>query len=649
MIPGAGRAGARSAPAAPDEAEAERIAADFEREVRERLLSAPEPAPSPLQRHRRLLLPALAGLVVAAAAGVYLYVDSANASQLSATAATRARAGLARDTVGALREAARLLGEARRRAIRPELDSLAAQVAAVLASEHGDAAARALAAELAGSGSAGDGALVARRLLAATPAERAAAEAGVLVAPPSSEPLVQALAGRILIARGEVDAGRGRLEIAAHASPPLLRALSDLGDSALAGDDPEGALALYSAALSAHPTHPRAATGAAEARLELGRELDRSRRELAAIDADPASAPPRDLAVRYEIAHARVLAATGDGAEAARRLSRAAARLGETPELLTATVEVHLAARAWDRAEAAAARAVALSPRDARARVLLARARIGRSRFAEALAATGSFGDRAVRLQRAIARFRLGQIPEARAELEHIARGGRMPAEAAIWYALTDVQLGRPERARTVLEKLAAAKSPPPLLAVALGQALEAEGKLAEAEQAYRASVARDPAAPEGRAALGSFLLARGDFAGALRELEQAVGADPAGFDARRALGAARLAAGHPAQARAELDAVLLARPADLEALRLLSAAWLAEGQPQEARRAAGRGLARAPRHVGLLVAAARAALAQGDRAAAKGLSDRAVRSAGHGAQAPEARTLAAEVGRRKG
>ncbi|ACL67277.1 Tetratricopeptide TPR_2 repeat protein [Anaeromyxobacter dehalogenans 2CP-1] len=640
-----GAPAARARPATaptPDAAEAERIAAEYEREVRERLLAAPEPPPSFLRRHRRAVLAGAAVFALLAGAAVYLVVDARVAARNAVGAAARARAGLARDTAGSLAEAARLLAEARRFGAGPEVTSLAAQVAAVRAAEFGDDDARALASGLMTSDAAGDGALAARWLLAEQPGERAAAEAAILSAPPSSEPLVQALAGRILAGRGEREASRGRLEIAAHANPPLLRALSDLGDAALAAGDAEGALATYAAVLSAHATHPRSVVGAAEARLALGRDLDAARASLAAVEADAGSAPPRDLCLRFELASARVLAATGDAAGAAARLARAAQALGDSAPLAAALADVHLAARAWDRAETAAARAVALAPKDEGAKVLLARARIGRGRLLEALAATDGAEGRAVRVQRAIARYRLGQYAAARAELERTARDGRMPAEAAVWYALTDVAQGRAARGRTLLEKLAATRSPPPLAHVALGRALEAEGRADDAEKAYQDAMTREPRAPEPALALGDLLLRRGRATDALPVLEKAVALDPAEPEARRALGAARLAGGEPSAARAELDAVLLARPKDAAALRLLSAAWLAESQPAEARRAAERGLAVAPRDPALLLAGARAAQADGDRAVARALAERALKAGARGEDAAEARLLAA-------
>ncbi len=631
-----------------DPAEAARIAAQYERELREKLMSAPEPPPPFLHRHRRSVIAGAIAVAIGAAAAVYVVVEARNAKVLAATAGARGRAGLARDTLASLREAHRLLSEARRRSKGgPEIVSLAAQVAAVLAVDHGDDAAREVARGLETDPAAGDGAVAARWLLAEGGAQRKA-EAAVLAAAPTSAPLLHALAGRILVARGDVKSGRKHFDIAARANPPLLRALSDLGDAELAGDDPDSALAFYGAALAAHATHARSAVGAAEARLLLGRDLAASRKQLEAIEADPGSAPPRDLRVRYEIAFARVVAATGDPGPAADRLTKAVESLGERSELADALAEVHLAARAWSKAEAVAVRAVKREPRADGHRLLLARAQNGRGRFADALAATEGQDGRAFRLQRAIARYGLGQYRQALVELGKTAREGRIPADAAVWYALTEVALGRPDRARTLLEKLASAKNPPPLVDVALGRALEAQGDDGEAEKAYRAAVEREPVAPEGHAALGRFLLAHERSADAVAPLERAAKLDPSDVAVRRSLGEARLAAGNPSAARADFDFVLLATPRDSSVLRLLSAAWLAEGQPAEARRAADQAALFAPRDPAVLVAAARAALAAGDADGAKRFAARALKARARGPDAVEARRIAGEAGKKR-
>ncbi|HET8541863.1 MAG TPA: tetratricopeptide repeat protein [Anaeromyxobacter sp.] len=640
------RAGIPAAHPEADPAEAERIAQQYERELRARLAPTAEPPPSFVDKHRRLLVAGAVALAVGIAGAVYWFVDQRNADLIAQSAAARGRAGLARDTLGSLREANRLLSEARRRRkADAEVVSLSAQVAAVLATEHGDEDARATAKALASDPRAGDGGIAARWLLAGTAGERRTAEAEVLAARPSAAPLLQALAGRILVKRGEAEGGRGRLEIAARATPPLLRALSDLGDLSLATHDADAALAVYGAALTAQPTHARSAVGAAEARLALGRDLEAARRDLAAVDADPASAPPRELRPRFEIAYARVLAAAGDPAAGAARLQKAAESLGESATLAAALAELQLSARAWEKAEAAAARAVRLEPREVSHRVLLARARIGRERYAEALSATDGQDGRAIRIQRAIARFRLGQYAAARDELEKTAKDGKMPAEAAVWYGLVDVATGKVDRALPLLERLAEAQSPPPLAHVALGRALEAAGKPEAAEEAYRTAMGREPASPEGPLALGELLLSRSRPQDAVPALERAARLDPTDLAARRALGEARLLAGKPAAARADLDFVLLRAPRDATALRLLSAAWLAEGQAAEALRAADRALAAAPNHAAVQVAAAKAALAAGDAARARRHAERALKLGASGGLADDARKVLAEAG----
>jgi predicted Zn-dependent protease len=632
-----------------DTAEAQRIAEQYEKELREKLASAHEPPPSFVDRHRRPIVVGAVALALAAAGGVYLFLDARNAELIAKTAASRGRAGLARDTLGSLREARRLLAEARRRAKGDaEVLGLDAQVSAVLAADFGDDDAHEIARKLAADPRAGDGALAARWLVAANAGERKAAEADILAARPSSSPLVQALAGRILVRRGEIEGGRGRLEIAARANPPLLRAVSDLADAALAAGDAEGALGLYASALAAHPTHPRSVVGAAEARLALERDLDVARKELAAVDADPASAPPKDLRARFEITWARVLVATGEAAPAATRLQKAAEALGESAPLAAALAEVQLAARAWEKAEAAAARAVRLEPRELSHRLLLARARIGRGRFQEALNATEGHEGRAVRVQRAIARLRLGQYEKAREELERTAKEGKMPAEAAVWYALADVGSGRTERALPLLEKLATSQSPPPLVHVALGRAREASNDLDGAEEAYRAAASREPLLPEGHVALGRLLLARGRAAEAIPPLERAVKLDPADLGTRRALGEARLRAGQPSPARADLDFVIMAAPRDAVAHALVASAWLEEGQPAEGRRAAERAVELAPRDPRALAVAAKAALAAGDAQAARRYAERALKAGASGDDASDARRVLGEAKKRR-
>jgi tetratricopeptide (TPR) repeat protein len=537
---------AAAPPAAPAAAEAARIAAAFERDLREKAAQHAAAQVPPPRGRRGTLLAAVAILaVLGAAAGAYLYVDGQTRTVAAQGAVVAARAGLARDTKASLEEAAKVLKAVRERPatsaeLEGQLASLAAQVAALRAVDHGDEPSRLLARELADSPVAGDGGLVARLLLADKPAERATAGATVLASRPGDAPLLQRLAGQLLVAKGEVESGRGRLRIAAQAPPPHLGALCDLGDTYLAAGDAEAALPFFEAAIAAHATHPRAVLGAAEARLALERPLDGTRRELQAVEGDAGSTPPLAARLRWELAYARVLAESGDATSASRRLTRAAGALGESAGLQAARAGLLLGARSFAQAEEAATRAVRLDPKSADHRVTLARARLGLHRYGSALQALQGVDGRPVWLVRGVALAGLGQHAQALAALEKTVRAGKMPTEAATSYALCDLALGRTEPALALLEKLSAARTAGAPVHAAHGRALLAARRLDEAEAACRRALERDAKAPDGPLCLGRVLLAAGKPEEAVAPLEQAVALDQADPEAARLLAAAK-------------------------------------------------------------------------------------------------------------
>jgi tetratricopeptide (TPR) repeat protein len=638
----AARAPPRARPApATDPGEAARIASEYERELREKLLAKErEPPPTFLRRN---WLPVLLGslAVVGGVGGTLIYrsVRAANRAAEVTTYVEAARKGLARDTAGALREASRVLKAARE--LEPENGdavALSAQVAALLAVDYGDKEARDLARKLAGSPLAGEGATVARYLLASGAAEHRAASEPLKNPPGQAGPLVQVMAAQVLLAKGEAQSALSRLEIAAKGSPPSLRALAELGDYYRERGELAQALDYYRAALSAHPTHPRSAIGAAEVRLGLRRELAESLSTLRAVEADEASPPPLADRVRFELAYARLLGATGQRAAAAERLARAGERLGGRPELPAAAAEIHMAAGAFGDAEPEARRAVKLAPREAAWRVLLARAQAARGSYRELLRESEGVESREVRLWRGVARYELRDYRGAKAELERTRRESRMPAEAAAYYALADYGLGREREARALLEKLTSLPRPPALAYVASGHLARARGSLAEAEQDFRQAVEADPSNVEGHCALGRMLLARGEAAAARPYLERAVALNNFHAEARLALGQALLSLREPRAARDAFGALLSENPHDAAALRGLSAADLAAGSAAEARTAAERALAADGRNPASWMAAGRSAQAQGDGAAARRAYQKALQLGAQGDLAAEAR-----------
>jgi tetratricopeptide (TPR) repeat protein len=449
---------------------------------------------------------------------------------------------------------------------------------------------------------------------------------------------VQVLAARVLLARGEAQSALSRLEIAAKGSPPSLRALADLGDYYRDRGELDQALEYYRAALSAHPTHPRSAIGAAEARLGLRRELTESMAALRAVEADEASPPPLADRLRFELAYARLLGATGQRAAAGERLVRAAEKLGGRAELPGAAAEIHMAAGAFGDAEPEARRAAKLAPREAAWRVLLARAQAGRGRHRELLRESEGFESRELRLWRGVARYELHDYRGAKAELEKTRRETRMPAEAAAYYALADYGLGREKEARALLEKLTSLPKPPALAFVASGHLALARGSLAEAEQDFRQAVEVDPSSVEGHCALGRLLLGRAEAKEARPLLEKAVALNQFHAEARLALGQALLLLRDPRAARDAFGALLGENPHDAAALRGLSAADLAAGNAAEARAAAERAVAADGRNPASWMAAGRAAQAQGDGAAARRAYEKVLQLAPRGETAAEAR-----------
>ncbi|HEY7724716.1 MAG TPA: tetratricopeptide repeat protein [Anaeromyxobacteraceae bacterium] len=628
----------------PDDPEAAaRIAAKYEAELRDKMLKGEKGE----VRRGPAIATVVAVLLVLASLATYAVVRHLRRADEARSAVAAARAGLARDTLGSLREAARALEEARRLdPSLPDAASLLAQVDALLWADFADEKALDRARELAKAADAGEGAIAARYLTAADPAQREEAAAALVRAAPSGGPLVRLLAGDILRGRGDRDAARQNLEAAARATPPMLRALVELGDMARAAGEPEQALRLYRTALQGHATHPRAALGAAEARLALGKGLEEGLRDVEAMDADPQSAPPGPERLRAELVHARLLFVLGRQGEAVEDLRKAAGRFPGRAEVPAAMAEVNMARGEYDAAVGDAERAARLAPADAAMAELLARARLGRGRFRELLRDTEGTSSRALRLLRAQARAELGEWALARAELEQTRRDGRMSAEAAAWAALCEAAAGRRTQAGAILQALVGAGAQQPAARLAQARLFLNDGRRAEAERELRAAAALDGAPPLVGVELSNLLRAKGRAGEAGDVAAAAVRRNPFHAATRLALARARLDLGSAADAAEEADRVLEDRPRDPEALRLVAAARLQTGQVATARAAASRLVGVAPDDAGAWLLEGRAAAAQGDVKGARRSLARALHLAGSGPRAEEARRALAKLPR---
>ena len=628
-------------PRAPHAAEAERIAVTYEHELRAELMASVPPARD-VPRRQFLLLAGVTTAVLAVVGGLatYFAVRHAHRVEDARELVERARRGILRDTGGSLREASRALAEAR--TLDPDsalARSLSALAAGLRWADHRDFEARTLAQSLVASGQAADAAPAVRYLLAEAEADRA--DAGSALAGSGATPAgaAEAVAARALLERGDAAGATARLEASARATPPSVRSLAALGDLALARGEPEEALTWLAAALSAHPTHPGAATASAEARLALHRDLGEALATLRAVEADAGSPPPLSLRLRFELAMARLLAADGQRAAALDRLSAAEGKVGPTWEVPLARAELELASGACERAEPEARRAVAAGAA-VPGRLLLARAQACRGRYRELLRSSEGQTARELRVARAEAFLAVGDPHSALAELEATGQDGRMPADAAARYALALDALGKRAQAQAVLDRLLAMKKPPAPAFLAAAQVAERAGRPDDALHHYLSAVEADDELLEGHCGLGRLLLARGRPADAALELARASVLAPSHLEARVALGRARLATGDARGAREAFAAAVSFAPRSGAALRGLADAELADGNPAEARRDVDRALRSDPGSWETWLTAARVALAQGDHRSAVRFAERAKRLAGKGEAGAEAQRL---------
>jgi len=636
--------------AAPDVAEAERIAASYEHALREEMLAASPPAKFAPRRQFFVVAGAAAALLaLGGGALTYYAVRNTNRVGDARVLAERARRGILRDTDGSLREASRALAEARSLDPKNELaSSLLAVAAALRSADQGDAQARSLAKSILAGNQAKEAAPVVRYLLADSSAERGAAAEALARSPHTPAGVAEAVAAEALLSRGAAADAELQLEGAARANPPSLRALVALARAANDRGEPEEALPWADAALAAHATHPGAALAAAEARLHLRRDLGEALARLRAVEKDPGSPPRLADRLRFELAMARLLAANGEQPAALERLARDRERFPKEPALSLAEAEIRLAKGDCDDAEGVARRGLAIGG-GLPARLLVARAQACQGRYAELLRTSAGQEARELKVMRTQALLALGQPRAALEEIESIGHGGRMSADAAAWYAVVLDALGRRLQAQAVVDRLLAIEHPPAQAFATAAAFAGKDGRIDEAEALYRRAAAADPELAEAHCGLGRLLLGRGRGTEAAAELSQARSLAPAHVEALVALGEARLLSTDVAAAKEAFRSALARAPGDGAALRGLAEADLADGNPAEARASAEKALRADPRAPETWLTAAKVALARGDRKGAAHLAERARKLSPNGPAASEAARLIEEARRPRG
>ncbi|AKU92152.1 tetratricopeptide repeat protein [Vulgatibacter incomptus] len=571
--------------------EAAKAAAEYERQLREKLAQERNRPKGFLRRNALSLSLAVIGLLVAGAGvAAYLLERAATREQEIARYLAAARNGLARDTFAALQASLDALDEAL------DLDStnstalaLKAQAAATLAASF-DAfdlrAATALASRHATSPEERDALLAARWRLAVTGGnreERRAIEDEILSIPPESAgATLLSLAGAVLLSRDQPLVAVERFNSAILASPGHVPTLVKVGDYYRSRSEHEEAIRYYELALSVSEDHPAALVGAAESHLAFSREPRLLEQALAGLDKLRTSDQvPVGIRLRLAIVRARLRAAVGTRDSAVAELEKVEA--GKDSERLVQLAQAYVSIGAADVGLELFRGFDFDASQDPALREAYARLLVAAGRLREAAALSGKPGERPVHLQVGIARFRAGMIAKAHESLHATVLERKLPVEAVVYLGLVDLERGRLDQARKTLERLGTGSRARTTGRWAWARLLRREGKLDEAERALVEAVELDPRSAEPRFELGRLLLERGRHDEALAMLREAVRLNPLRVEGRRALGTAFLEAGNPDAAMDEWEAALELDPEDGAALVDLTGAMLRGGRKDEA------------------------------------------------------------------
>jgi len=569
--------------------EAEHIARQYERELREKLAESSELASRHFSARHGLKIVAvgIVGVALLAGAGIFLAVRHANQGRDLKDDLAEARKAIAQDTPRSYALALDRLAHA----LKMDDESVeawawTAYARAILYAEHGrsgsDREASRAALDKGHVRERFAGLALASEFYVADPARKD--ELAKLVLEFSQEQSeVHELAGRILLSRKDTKAAVERFRRALALSSGNVRAMVALADYYRESGDHPGALKFYGAAAQISPAHPGIVLGLAESRLELGADLEESLKQINELPKDELLSP-EELA-RRELAVGRLQAARGDYEEAIKRLGEGARAFRPRAfDFQLALGDVSRAAGKIDAAQAAYESALGLRSHSEEAKEGLGRALIARDRERELLSRFPAQSDaRRISLVRGMAFAKLGEWKRARGELAKTQVGGKYPSEAAVYLALADAAEGQPERAQSVLEKLlASSKRARGGVRVALGTVYWQRGLLDKARPQFE-EAAKEPDDYEGACSLGRLLLSIGSVEAALEPLGKAVRRNLFHGEARHALGQAQLQLGRLPDAIAQLEAWRADRPTSAAAQKSVAAALLRAGRIKEA------------------------------------------------------------------
>jgi tetratricopeptide (TPR) repeat protein len=561
----------------------EAIAKEYERELRQQLAAKAEEK-SFLQRHGiKLAVAIVLTLGVGTAVGGFFYTRANNHGHDLAGLLASARKSFVLDTARGYRQGVEDLTQAL--AMDSSCEDGWAKLAfgkAALFAEHGrheedrSAANRALG-QPAAQGQAPGMVLAARYFLADSTEKDAAAKEVLDSTLASAE--VYELQGELLLAQHKEKEAKRALDLLSKAAQANnVRALVALGDYYKDSADYAKALEFYDTAAKLSPQHVALVVSEAECRLALWQDFAQGLEDLEKLPKDEEVS--EELALRRDLAHARLLGANGESQKALELVGRL--RGGEkSPSLGLAMAEGEVDRLSGDMpaAEKAYQSALKVDGKNDLAKEGLGRALLAQDRAKDVLEkVVADDGSKRALVVRAAAYYRMGDWAHVRSELQKTQVKGKFPVDSVVYLALADAAESKEDVAKPALEKLRQSlHHPKPELTVALGTLYWHEGKTEKARELFEDAM-KDPLDYEGACSLGRLLLASGATEKALGAFKTAVSRNGSHAEARRALVTLLLGQGKTDEGFTEAHGWQVANPGSGPANSALALALMQKG-----------------------------------------------------------------------
>lgn len=570
------------------------VAAEYERELRAKMLPADDGRRTFLQKNFKwLVLAGLLGLGGVTATLAILYQRAASRDENIATGLVAARNGLARHTYASYLATIDALDEVL------DLDpdntaakAMRAEAQSILFAEFDrdpkrKELARRLISDAAVVKSHPDAVLDTRFHMMDDVARRALGPEvlSALEARPDSATL-HYLAGRYFLAEKKTDEATVHFQAALKAESGHVRTVLALARFFGESDRWEDALQYYENVLSNYPEHVGAQIGSTEAMLALDRNLPGALATARTLREKQGATLSSEEETYLDYVHGRLFEKTGQHDKAVKRLEAALGRHPKRSDIAEKLARFHLGHFEIDRALSAVERASASAPGRVPLGVLEGEILLAGSRYRDATDRLSTLPrkDRRVARLQGIAAYYRGDLRTARRAFDRTRNEeGRMPSDAAMFLALTDAAAGDVDRARAVIDRATRVKRNDPLVLWALGRAEMARDNHRGAVRALQRAIKEDDRAYRAHGDLAQAQLRLGKPQKALASATAATDLNPFYREGLVLLGQLNLGIDEAGAAREAFQRVIDHHPADADANRGLGLAYLALGDLDQA------------------------------------------------------------------